>query len=251
MDNLIFITGTDTGVGKTVLTALLLQHLRQAGCHAWAMKPFCSGGREDIELLDQLQNHEMPPDWLNPYYFEKPLAPAPAAKLEGRAILIEELFSHIEQAKTGCELLLIEGAGGIFVPLVKRFMIFDLIKALNAPTVVVAPNRLGCINHSLLTLNALEPIVPSRTLVLMGCKDPDLSAESNPVMLKALLPFVTVQQIPFLDDPRIDSQVIRKQEKNVRKQLATILGSTKLFSVFGKPGRNSGGKFKNKRVDVG
>ena len=77
---IIFITGTDTGVGKTLLTALLLHHLRQTGVHALAMKPFCSGGRADVRLLQSLQRGELSDAEMNPFYFAEPIAPFVAAK---------------------------------------------------------------------------------------------------------------------------------------------------------------------------
>ena len=79
MGKIIFVTGTDTGVGKTLLTALLLQHLRAHGQSALAIKPFCSGGREDAELLHSLQENELTLDEMNPFHFKKPLAPYLAA----------------------------------------------------------------------------------------------------------------------------------------------------------------------------
>ena len=77
---IIFITGTDTGVGKTLLTGLLLHHLRQSGCHALAMKPFCSGSRADAEFLHAVQDGELTLDEINPFFFAEPLAPLVAAR---------------------------------------------------------------------------------------------------------------------------------------------------------------------------
>src|SRR5258705_11852752 len=83
---IIFVTGTDTGVGKTLLTGLLLHHLRQSGCHAVAMKPFCSGGTADIEFLDAVQEGELDPAEINPFYFSEPIAPVLAARKHHRNI---------------------------------------------------------------------------------------------------------------------------------------------------------------------
>src|SRR5271154_6727959 len=76
MTKIIFITGTDTGVGKTVVTALLLRHLRRAGCNALAIKPFCSGSRADARLLLSFQKNLLTLDEINPFFFNQPVAPA-------------------------------------------------------------------------------------------------------------------------------------------------------------------------------
>ena len=91
----IFITGTDTGVGKTLLTALLLTHLRDGGCKARALKPFSSGGREDAELLFKLQDGELTLDEINPFHFSEPLAPLVAARIHRRSISLREVLAHI------------------------------------------------------------------------------------------------------------------------------------------------------------
>src|SRR4051812_49414340 len=119
MSKIVFITGTDTGVGKTVVTALLLRHLRESGVKALAMKPFCSGGRSDAELLAALQEGEVSLDEVNPFYFSKPLAPWVAVKYEkGRKqVPLKTVLTKIFELKNRCEVLLIEGSGGLLVPL--------------------------------------------------------------------------------------------------------------------------------------
>src|SRR5258708_5061536 len=94
---LLFITGTDTGVGKTVLTGLLLSHLRQHGCRVLAAKPFCSGDRSDARLLRALQDDELELDEINPYYFPEPLAPLVAARIHRRSIKARDVLSHIHK----------------------------------------------------------------------------------------------------------------------------------------------------------
>src|SRR5205823_6159208 len=84
----IFITGTDTGVGKTVLTACLLHHLLQSGMDVLAMKPFCSGSRADVDLLQALQGSRLPDQEMNPFYFSDPVAPLVAARQARRKILL-------------------------------------------------------------------------------------------------------------------------------------------------------------------
>src|SRR5579859_4085747 len=127
---IIFITGTDTGVGKTLLTALLLFHLRKKGVRALAMKPFCSGGRGDIHLLQSLQPGELSDDEANPFYFPQPLAPLVAAK-KNHQIRLSDVLARIQKITRKCERLLIEGSGGLLVPLGENFTVADLIAALD------------------------------------------------------------------------------------------------------------------------
>src|ERR1017187_6787143 len=84
--------GTDTGVGKTLLTGLLLHHLRQSGCHALAMKPFCAGSRSDTEFLLAAQDGELTPDEITPFFFAEPLAPLVAARRHHRNIRLPEVL---------------------------------------------------------------------------------------------------------------------------------------------------------------
>ena len=114
---LVFVTGTDTGVGKTLVTALLLHHLRQRGCHALAMKPFCSGGTQDVDLLHRLQQGELSRREINPFYFAEPVAPLVAARRRRRRISAGDVLRRIRAVQRRCGCLLIEGAGGLMAPL--------------------------------------------------------------------------------------------------------------------------------------
>ncbi len=128
---IIFITGTDTGVGKTLLTGLLLHHLRQSGCHALAMKPFCSGGTADVEFLHAVQQRELEPAEITPFYFSEPIAPLLAARKHHRRVRLPEVLMQIRRIAKRCECLLIEGSGGLLVPLGERYDVADLIVKLN------------------------------------------------------------------------------------------------------------------------
>ena len=127
MSRIVFITGTDTGVGKTLLTGLLLHYLRQSGCHALALKPFCCGSRADVEFLGAVQERELTQDEINPFFFELPLAPLVAARKQHVSIRLPAVLRHISNVAKRCEWLLIEGIGGVMVPLGKGFTVLDLI----------------------------------------------------------------------------------------------------------------------------
>ena len=125
MARIIFITGTDTGVGKTLLTGLLLYHLRQGGCHALAMKPFCSGSRADAEFLNAIQDGALTPNEITPYFFPEPLAPLVAARQHHRSIRLPEVLRRVRGLANRCQCLLVEGIGGVLVPLGEGYSVVD------------------------------------------------------------------------------------------------------------------------------
>jgi dethiobiotin synthetase len=219
-----FITGTDTGVGKTVLTALLLQHLRQTGVKALAMKPFCSGGRADIRLLQSLQPGALTDAEMNPFYFEKPVAPLVAQKGR-RAIRLGDVIEKIAKIRSQCDCLLIEGSGGLLVPLGPDFLVVDLIAKLKCRVVVAARNRLGTINHTLLTSGALLAHGLKQkdiSVVLMSQRTKDASCRSNRELLAKLLNPVPVLEIPFLGDRISSRSEIAGAYPKIKKSLGTF-----------------------------
>jgi len=228
MKNIIFVTGTDTGVGKTLLTALLLFHLRQKGIHALAVKPFCSGGRADIRRLQALQPGELSDEQMNPFYYEQPLAPYVAAK-KGQQIRLRDAVERIKEVAKKCEQLVVEGSGGLLVPLGADFTVADLIAALDCRVIITARNRLGTINHTLLTVNALRSVGIAQNavaLVLMGQRKPDLSAQNNPKVLAKLLDPVKVQTLPFLGPNPHLAKNIRGNYPRLRPTLERLADKT-------------------------
>jgi dethiobiotin synthetase len=224
MAKILFITGTDTGVGKTVLTALLVRHLREAGCEARAMKPFCSGSRADARLLRAAQENALALDEINPFYIEEPVAPAAAAG-RGKNISLDSVLRKISAVSSSCDVLLIEGSGGLLVPLGKNYTVADLIGALRCPVVVVSRTRLGTINHTSLTVNALQSSeVKDIKIVLMEEKKPDFSTKSNLKMIQKMAPKTPVFVVQNLGLGASKSADIKINVKFMKKTLARILG---------------------------
>jgi dethiobiotin synthetase len=198
---IIFITGTDTGVGKTLLTALLLCHLRQKPGRTLAMKPFCSGGLGDVRLLQSLQPGELSDAEMNPFYFAQPVAPLVAATKKQKNVRLSDVLERIHAIKMKCDRLIIEGSGGLLVPLGENYTVADLIAALDCQVIVVARNQLGTINHTLLTINALRAIGKKPrdlSVVLMSGAKPDLSSQTNLKTLTKLLRSISVYTLPHL-----------------------------------------------------
>jgi dethiobiotin synthetase len=217
----IFITGTDTGVGKTMLTALLAAFLRSRNIRVAALKPVCSGGRDDARTLHAALGGELTLDEINPWHFRAPIAPALAARREKQQVKLAPVLAHVRAMRKNFDVVLVEGAGGLLSPLGANFDSRDLISALRATPVVVAPNRLGVVNHVLLTLEALPDYLRARAkVVLMTPPKPDPATASNARLLKQLS-IRNVHRLRWLGDVFSVSAVL--QEAKMRQAFAAVM----------------------------
>jgi len=179
-----FITGTDTGIGKTVFTVSLVKFLRRSGVNAAALKPIASGGRGDARRLFTAMGGALSLDEINPWHFRAAIAPLLAARQEGKRVRLAQVVSRVRAMQKRFNLLLVEGAGGLLSPMGENFNSRGLILALNALPIIVAPNCLGVVNQILLTLEALPKTFSSQArVVLMPRRKPDASAKSNARLL--------------------------------------------------------------------
>jgi dethiobiotin synthetase len=185
-------------VGKTVLTALLVRRWRELGVAARALKPLCSGGRDDARVLREAQGSELSLDVVNPWHFRLALTPLVAAEREGRSVSLGEVVQAVERARDGCDVLVVEGAGGLLSPLGRDFDSRTLIRALNAKPVVVAANRLGCLSQVLLLLEGLGQVGTSAPVVLMQPLRTSLAARTNRDLLRDRLGPDRVVEVPWL-----------------------------------------------------
>jgi len=176
----IFITGTDTGVGKTVIACGITRLLKSRGVKVGVMKPIASGSRHDAVLLSKAAGLQESLDIINPQFFKAPLAPTIAASLERREIDLNAIYQAYWFLQKRYDFLIVEGAGGVKVPLGESTYIVDLIQALRLPALVVARAGLGTINHTLLTLDALEAEkIPVLGVLLNGARGKDLAEKTN------------------------------------------------------------------------
>jgi len=195
----IFITGTDTGAGKTVLTALLAQFLRQRGVQVAALKPLCSGGREDAEKIFAALGGALTLDEINPWHFRAVIAPALAGKREKQSVKLASVLTHIRATQRNFAVTLVEGAGGLLSPLGENFDSRDLILALRAAPIIVGQNKLGVVNHLLLTLEALPKNYRAEAkIVLMSPAKPDAATAANAKMLAQFFPLEKIFMLPWL-----------------------------------------------------
>ena len=199
MKPVIYITGTDTGAGKTVLTALLAQFLRSRGLSVAAFKPVCSGGRGDALVLHAALGGALTLDEINPWHFRAAIAPALAARLEKKTVTLAAVLAHIRAARKKSDVTLVEGAGGLLSPLGEDFNSRDLMAALRATPVIVAPNRLGAVNHVLLTLAALpKNLRAGAKVVFVSPPKPDSATASNAKLLGEFFSAKKIFTLPWL-----------------------------------------------------
>jgi dethiobiotin synthetase len=224
MARVIFVTGTDTSVGKTALTALLLAQAQAEGINVRALKPISTGDGGDESLLSSLQKSSLRINFFN---FPEPVAPRTAARIHGETIQLEAVLAPILEHRSSCELLLIEGAGGLLTPLGESFTAADLISELNAEVIVVAANRLGVLNHTLLTVEALRNRSVTVTgVALVDVAGTDISRKWNLQDLTELLAPMRVVAIPFIENFRPDAEFIRASAKRLRGELELLLDRT-------------------------
>ena len=222
---IIFITGTDTGVGKTVLTGLLLHHLIQEEINVGVLKPFCSGGRDDAIQLAGVMGDPTSLDRINPYHFELPLTPLVAARMQQQRIEFDDCLKRIEEVANACDVLLIEGAGGLLSPLGEDYDALSFIREIKAQTVLVAPNRLGVLNQVFLNLNVLysEDCAPA-SVILMTPDEPDDSIESNASLIRERAFEPQVHEVPFLGENPLTEAGRKESYEKTKKTLAAIMG---------------------------
>jgi dethiobiotin synthetase len=201
----VLILGTDTEVGKTYQACRLIRALAKSGVHVGVYKPVASGLEEgvasDPELLNEAAGGSWPPEWVCPQLFRAAVAPPVAADLEGTAVDDALLFKGAEVWTDQCDLLVIEGAGGALSPLSFKTNALDLASQLATPIVLVAANRLGVVNHTLLSIEAIKHRgLEVRAVVLNSWKSLPESAHDRSVATNRQLLKRYLGEIPLVDD---------------------------------------------------
>ncbi len=188
-----FFTGTDTGVGKTLIAGAVAKALALQGKRVGVMKPFESGCRragkslipEDALFLRTMAGSRDNVTLICPYALERPLAPAIAATKQHIRIDLQKITAAFQRLSARHEVMLVEGAGGIMVPITKTHLLIDVVRLLNLPLIVVARTTLGTINHTILTVReATRAGIPVRGIILNSVSpEPDESEETNPALI--------------------------------------------------------------------
>jgi dethiobiotin synthetase len=198
----IFVTGTDTGVGKTVVAAGIAAGLRARGVAVGVMKPVAAGGRGDADLLRRASGADDDLGLINPACLRRPLSPNVAAQLEGVSIDvagIEQAAYHLSQRH---DLLIVEGAGGLLVPIRDDFSVADLALRLGLPLLIVARRGLGTINHTLMTIECAKGrgIAVAGVVYNDAVRTEEGTAErTNPEVIERLSGVMCLGVVPFAE----------------------------------------------------
>lgn len=205
-----FVTGTDTEIGKTLISAAILHKLASSGQRACGMKPVAAGAtmidgalhNEDADMLIAAGNVHLPSSITTPYMLREPAAPHIAAALEGVTIEAVPIIAAFAEIQAASDAVVVEGVGGFRVPFNDTFDSADLAAQLNLPVILVVGMRLGCISHALLTVEAII----ARGLVLAGwianSADPDMRFEQENIdALAQRIPAPLLGRVPRLQQP--------------------------------------------------
>jgi dethiobiotin synthetase len=223
----IFVTGTDTDVGKTFVTAGIAAVLHNQGVDVGVFKPMMSGlkredPKSDASILKEFSLDKRPLDEINPYQFDEPLAPYVAQKRQGCLISLEEVLDHWEHSKNSHDFMLVEGAGGLAVPLGKNFLVADLAYQIAFPVLVVARPSLGTVNHTLLTISYARTIgLEVVGVIINGLNEmtSGVAEETNPALIEEVCNVPVLGIIPRMETTGRDEVVALFRERIRMEQL--------------------------------
>ncbi len=206
----VYITGTDTGVGKTLATVSLMSVLQLSGLHVVGMKPVASGSSKahegwrnaDAAIIAQYSSGTPAYSLVNPFAFEPPIAPHIAARDAGVEITPDPIAAAFSTLSQNADCIIVEGVGGWCAPLSATMMQADIARALKLPVILVVGLRLGCLNHALLSVRAIETD-GCKLLGWIGSQvDPHMArVEDNLATLRERLPAPCLGVFPFTESP--------------------------------------------------
>jgi dethiobiotin synthetase len=185
----LFLTGTDTGVGKTHTAVQLLRAGRASGLRCAGMKPICCGDRNDAERLLAASSEGLSIDEINPVWLKTPAAPLSASLIEQVVIDELRLVDALHTLEDCFDFVLVEGVGGWLVPIRRDFFVSDLAAQMKLPVMVVARNRLGCLNHTSLTVHSVveHGLVCAGVVLNDTAGLTDIAAKTNADILRQVL----------------------------------------------------------------
>jgi dethiobiotin synthetase len=216
--NGIFVTATDTETGKTIISGHIASAICSLGYDAGVMKPVASGCvckkdpvtgeekliSEDAELLAKLSGSTDPLEEITPLCFREPLAPMPAAQIENRPVDLDLVRQAWTRLSARHEFMVVEGIGGVMVPITAGYYLLDMIVEFGLPALVVTRAGLGTLNHTILTVNTLRANgVEVAGLIMNECKPSERgpAEKTNPAVLEKCLDLSVICTIPHLQDP--------------------------------------------------
>jgi dethiobiotin synthetase len=194
----LFLTGTDTGVGKTHTAVQLLRAGRAAGLRCAGMKPICCGDRDDARQLLAASSEGLTIDELNPIWLKTPAAPLSASLIEQVEIDEHALTGKLRALEERFDCVVVEGVGGWLVPIRRDFFVADLAAQMKLPVLVVALNRLGCLNHTILTVRSIlgHGLVCAGVLLNSPEGVSDIASTTNADILRQILDVPILSSLP-------------------------------------------------------
>jgi dethiobiotin synthetase len=234
----IFVTGTDTGVGKTVVSAALAWTLKQSGKKVVVMKPVQTGtnlgGLMDIEFVQRIIKTNHPLDEVCPYRFSYPLAPSVASNLEGEKIDLKKISSAFYNLGLTHDVVIVEGAGGLFVPIIDNYLMSDLARDLGLHLIIVTHPNLGTLNHTLLTVESAK----RRGLKILGIVinkfplNPGLAERTNPELILKMTGEPIIGALPFDPETCVEEGKTGRLREIASDSFSPELGGSFILSDF-------------------
>lgn len=206
----IFITGTGTEIGKTVIAGGIAASLKHAGLNVGVMKPISTGDTTDAQFLKHAAQVDDPLTLINPTHLRYPLAPSVSARLEGKQIDLLTIKAAFTKLKKKYDFLIVEGVGGIAVPIKDDFLVAHLISQLKLPILIVADAGLGSINHTVLTVAFAKQFDLQIAGIVLNLYCPEtagLAEQTNPAEIERLTQVPVIGVVPYeghLDTPKPD-----------------------------------------------
>ena len=221
----LFLTGTGTGVGKTFVAIELLHWLRSRGIRAAGMKPICCGDREDARRLLAASAVGISIEELNPVWLQSPVAPSVAAQIEQVEIDLGKIQNCFRNLSERFDTVIVEGVGGWLVPMTADLFVGDFAKQLDLPVAIVAENRLGCLNHILLTLESVQRrgLVCAGVILKSANGPTDLAQSTNETELRRLLASVNLVVIDERTEPNWAEIFAKTEQPDVFRKLTQTL----------------------------
>ncbi len=222
----IFVTGTDTGVGKTIVAAGIAGAMRKDGIDVGIMKPIATGipqergfKSSDAELLVKLSGSTDPESEVNPIFLPLEASPLAASKTLNVEIRVDEVFSAFKRLTAKHEFVIVEGIGGVMVPIKQDYFVIDIIKKMNIPVLIVSRAALGTLNHTVLTVRACrEYNLDIVGIVINGVRDDNVAEKTAGEIIHELTGMFVIGSIPFVDE--LDtSNVVDLVSKHVKYDL--------------------------------
>ena len=222
----IFITGTDTDVGKTYITAGLAVSIRKMGIDVGVMKPFAAGiaqkkgfKSEDVEILSTAAQVNDPENLVNPQFFPIPASPYTAWKNLKIKPKIPGILSSFKKLSKLHKMILVEGMGGMMTPILKDYYVANLIKEMKIPVVIVTRSKIGTVNHTIMTVMMCEKYkIPIKGIIINDFDSDGYKTKELTRDLKNLLGVPILGSIPFIDDLS-DSSLYKIFKKNLNLKL--------------------------------